>query len=192
LSEYVITLATNLPATLLDINNTVPKDMYEENREKARHYKLNDLFMGFHCGNTPICYIKNAEMKYQLIMHKFLEPNKDPDISRGTLEGTIIPGDITLFRLQGTSDYELRSYIAQGEVLDINPKSFGGIGVFAVKEMARFYRHILIAKRFPHHTGIAFKHIGKVLFETMKMLGINDIAFNQPSNRLYRNENPFA
>src|SRR5665648_530452 len=192
LSEYIITLATNLPATLLDINNTVPKDMYEENRKKVENYKLNDLFMGFHCGNTPICYIKNAEMKYQLIMHGLLEPDKDPDISRGTLEGTIIPGDITLFRLQGTTDYKLRSYIAQGEVLDINPKSFGGIGVFAVKEMARFYRHILISKRFPHHTGVAFKHIGKVLFEAMKMLGINDIAFNQPSNILYRNENPFT
>lgn len=192
LSEYIITLATNLPATLLDINNTVPKDMYEGNVEKVKNYKPNDLFMGFHCGNTPICYLKNAEMKYQLIMHRLIEPDKDPDISRGTLEGTIIPGDITLFRLQGTADYELKSYIAQGEVLDINPKSFGGIGVFAIKEMARFYRHILIAKRFPHHTGIAFKHTGKVLFGAMKMLGINDIAFNQPSNLLYRNENPFA
>ena len=192
LSEYIITLATNLPATLLDINNTVPKDMHEENVEKVKNYKLNDLFMGFHCGNTPICYIKNAEMKYQLIMHRLLEPDKDPDISRGTLEGTIIPGDITLFRLQSTADYELRSYIAQGEVLDINPKSFGGIGIFAIKEMARFYRHILITKRFPHHTGVAFKHAGKVLFEAMKMLRISDIAFNQPSNLLYRNENPFA
>lgn len=192
LSEYIITLATNLPATLLDINNTVPKDMYEGNVEKVKNYKPNDLFMGFHCGNTPICYLKNAEMKYQLIMHRLIEPDKDPDISRGTLEGTIIPGDITLFRLQGTADYELKSYIAQGEVLDINPKSFGGIGVFAIKEMARFYRHILIAKRFPHHTGIAFKHTGKVLFGAMKMLGINDIAFNQPSNLLYRTENPFA
>lgn len=192
LSEYIITLATNLPATLLDINNTVPKDMYEGNVEKVKNYKPNDLFMGFHCGNTPICYLKNAEMKYQLIMHRLIEPDKDPDISRGTLEGTIIPGDITLFRLQGTADYELKSYIAQGEVLDINPKSFGGIGVFAIKEMARFYRHILIAKRFPHHTGIAFKHTGKVLFGAMKMLGINDIAFNQPPNLLYRTENPFA
>jgi L-fucose isomerase-like protein len=192
LSEYIITLATDLPPTLLDINNTVPKDMYEENKEKVKNYKLNDLFMGFHCGNTPTCHIKNAELKYQLIMHRLLEQNKEPDISRGTIEGIINPGDITLFRLQGTADCELRSYIAQGEVLDINPKSFGGIGVFAVKEMARFYRHILIEKRFPHHTGIAFKHAGKVLFETMKMLGINDIAFNQPSNLLYRNENPFA
>jgi len=176
LSEYIITLATHLPPTLLDINNTVPKDMYEENKEKVKHYKLNDLFMGFHCGNTP----------------RLLEPNKDPDISRGTIEGIINPGDITLFRLQGTADGELRSYIAQGEVLDINPKSFGGIGVFAVSEMARFYRHILIEKRFPHHTGIAFKHVGKILFEAMKMLRINDIAFNQPSNLPYRSENPFA
>jgi len=192
LSEYIITLATDLPPTLLDINNTVPKDMYEENKEKVKHYKLNDLFMGFHCGNTPSCYLKNAELKYQLIMHRLLEQNKEPDISRGTIEGIINPGDITLFRLQGTADGELRSYIAQGEVLDINPKSFGGIGVFAVKEMARFYRHILIEKRFPHHTGIAFKHAGKILFEAMKMLRINDIAFNQPSNLPYRSENPFS
>ena len=192
LTEYIITLATNMPPTLLDINNTVPKDMYEENMEKIKNYKLNDLFMGFHCGNTPTCYLKNAELKYQLIMHRLLEPNKEPDITRGTIEGIINPGDITLFRLQGTADGELRSYIAQGEVLDINPKSFGGIGVFAVKEMARFYRHILIEKRFPHHTGIAFKHAGKVLFEAMKMLRINDIAFNQPSNLPYRNENPFS
>lgn len=192
LSEYIITLATNLPATILDINNTVPKDMYEENIQKVKNYKLNDLFMGFHCGNTPICYLKDAEIKYQLIMHRLIEKNKEPDITRGTLEGTIIPGDITLFRLQGTADCKLKSYIAQGEILDINPKSFGGIGVFAVSEMARFYRHVLIAKRFPHHTGIAFKHTGKVLFEAMKMLGVNDIAFNQPSNQLYGNENPFS
>lgn len=192
LSEYIITLATNLPATILDINNTVPKDMYEENIQKVENYKLNDLFMGFHCGNTPICYLKDAEIKYQLIMHRLIEKNKEPDITRGTLEGTIIPGDITLFRLQGTADCKLKSYIAQGEILDINPKSFGGIGVFAVSEMARFYRHVLIAKRFPHHTGIAFKHTGKVLFEAMKMLGVNDIAFNQPSNQLYGNENPFS
>ena len=86
----------------------------------------------------------------------------------------------------------MKSYIAQGEVLDINPRSFGGIGIFAIKEMARFYRYILIEKRFPHHTGIAFKHVGKVLFEAMKMLPIDGIDFNQPSNLLYRKENPFA
>jgi len=112
------------------------------------------------------------------------------NLTRGTIEGNIVPGNITLFRLQSTADCELRSYIAQGEVLDINPKSFGGIGVFVVKEMARFYRYILIGKGFPHHTD-SIKHTGKVLFETMKMFDVGYIAFNQPPNLPYRGENIF-
>jgi L-fucose isomerase-like protein len=191
LSEYIITCATNMPATLLDINNTVPKDMYDNNKVQFEGYKLCDTFMGFHCGNTPSCCMKNCGMKYQLIMHRLLEPDKDPDISRGTLEGAIRPGDITLFRLQSTADCQLRSYVAEGEVADVDPKSFGGIGIFAVKEMARFYRHVLIAKRYPHHAGVAFKHAGKILFAAMKMLGVEDVAFNQPASMLYKNENPF-
>ncbi|AEE97500.1 L-fucose/L-arabinose isomerase family protein [Mahella australiensis] len=191
LSEYVITCATQMPPTLLDINNTVPKDMYEHNKSKFEGYKPTDLFMGFHCGNTNKGCMVNASMRYQLIMHRTLEPDKEPDITRGTLEGTIRPGEITLFRLQGTADCQLRSYIAQGEVIDVDPKSFGGIGVFAVREMGRFYRHVLITKRYPHHAGIAFKHAGKVLFAAMKMLGVDDIGLNQPSTVLYEDENPF-
>lgn len=191
LSEYIISCATCMPATILDINNTVPGDMYENNKELLKEYKLSDLFMGFHCGNTPSCCMKNASLKYQYIMHKLMEEDKEPDITRGTLEGTIMPGEITLFRLQSTAECILKSYIAEGEVMDLDPKSFGSIGVFAVKEMARFYRHVLMAKRYPHHAGIAFKHTGKVLYSTMKMLGIEDVAFNQPASSRYLNENPF-
>ncbi|WP_422448765.1 L-fucose/L-arabinose isomerase family protein [Thermoanaerobacterium sp. DL9XJH110] len=192
LSEYIITCATQLPATLLDINNTVPEDMYESHRDRIGDYKLNDLFMGFHCGNTPKACMKSCSMGYQLIMHRLLEPEKEPDITRGTLEGAIRPGDITLFRLQSTADCRLKSYIAEGEVLDIAPGSFGCIGVFAVREMGRFYRHVLIAERFPHHTAVAFRHAGKVLFASMKMLGIEDVRFNLPASMLYKDENPFA
>lgn len=191
LSEYIITSATNLPATLLDINNSVPRDMYENNKDKFNGYKLTDLFMGFHCGNTPSCCMKSFSMKYQLIMHRLLEPDKEPDISRGTLDGTIRPGDITFFRIQGTADCKLKSYVAEGEIIDVDPKSFGGIGVFAINEMGRFYRHVLIAKRYPHHGGVAFKHAGKILYAAMKMLGIEDVAFNQPAGMLYKDENPF-
>ncbi|MGB2845914.1 MAG: fucose isomerase, partial [Candidatus Aminicenantaceae bacterium] len=62
---------------------------------------------------------------------------------------------------------------------------------FAVKEMARFYRHVLLEKRYPHHSAIAFKHAGKTLFAAMKMLGVEDVSFNQPKGKLYRSENPF-
>lgn len=191
LSEYIITCATQMPATLLDINNSVPKDMYLNNKDKFEGYSLTDLFMGFHCGNTPGSCLKNSSMNYQLIMKRLLEPDKEPDISRGTLEGTIRPGDITFFRLQGTADSSLRSYVAEGEIIDVDPCTFGGTGIFAIKEMGRFYRHVLIAKRYPHHGGVAFRHAGKVLFSAMKMLGVEDVAFNRPASMLYKNENPF-
>ena len=29
--------------------------------------------MGFHCGNTPSCCMKNCAMKYQLIMNRLME-----------------------------------------------------------------------------------------------------------------------
>ncbi|MDX1358705.1 MAG: fucose isomerase, partial [Clostridia bacterium] len=121
LSEYILTVATLKPATLLDINNTVPNDMYEAHIKGTYRYSPTDVFMGFHCGNTPSCLMKNPEMKYQLIMHRLLEPDSEPNISRGTLEGQIAPNPITLFRLQGTADCMLRSYMAEGEVLDVDP-----------------------------------------------------------------------
>ena len=57
--------------------------------------------------------------------------------------------------------------------------------------MGRFYRYVLIEKRFPHHTSIAFKHAGKTLFSAMKMLGLNEIFYNLPESVYYKDENPF-
>ena len=192
LSEYMAMCATRLPATLLDINNTVPSDMYEDAKDHVGHYKPSDLFMGFHCGNTAASCLLDGAMKFQLIMNRLLEAGQEPDITRGTLEGRIRPGEITIFRLQSTADAKLRAYVAEGEVLDVDPKSFGSIGVFAVKEMGRFYRHVLIEKRFPHHTAVAFKHAGKALFSATKMLGVDDIGFNQTAGFVYKSENPFG
>lgn len=41
------------------------------------------------------------------------------EVTNGTLEGDIAPGDITFYRLQSTSDNKLRAYVAQGEVLPV-------------------------------------------------------------------------
>jgi L-fucose isomerase-like protein len=131
------------------------------------------------------------EMRYQLIMHRLMEPGRKPDITRGTLEGRIRTGEVTIFRLQSTADTALRSYVAEGEVLDIDPKSFGGIGVIGIREMGRFYRHVLIEKRFPHHTAVAFRHVGKTLWAALRMLGVEDISFNRPAGQPYPTENPF-
>ena len=194
LSEYIGACITDDAVTLLDINNSVPKYIYDEDIQGRYDYTLTDTFMGFHCGNTPECKMcSDRAVKYQLIQHRLLEPEgSDPDFTRGTLEGDIAASDITFYRLQCDSEGNLRSYIAQGEVLDVKTRSFGGIGVFAIKEMGRFYRHVLIQKRYPHHGAVAFAHVGKALFETFKLLGVEDIAWNQPKTLPYPTENPWA
>jgi len=156
------------------------------------NYTMEDLWMGFHCGNTAVSCIVQPVMQHQLIMHRLLEPDEAPNITRGTIEGQIKSGPISVYRIQATPEAQLRAYVANGEVLNINPQSFGCIGVFAVEEMGRFYRHVLIEKRFPHHTAVAFKHAAKYLFTASRMLGLDEVYFNQPKGQMYPSENPFV
>jgi L-fucose isomerase-like protein len=189
LSEFIGTVVSNDTVTLLDINNSVPKDMYEEDIKPKYDYTLQDTFMGFHCGNTASSKLSFCEMKYQMIMARSLPI----EVTQGTLEGDIVPGDITFFRLQSTSDNKLRAYIAQGEVLPVATRSFGSIGVFAIPEMGRFYRHVLIEGGFPHHGAVAFGHHGKALYEVFKYIGVpvEEIGYNQPAGVRYPTENPW-
>ncbi|WP_426348518.1 L-fucose/L-arabinose isomerase family protein [Alloiococcus sp. CFN-8] len=189
LSEFIGTIVSNDTVTLLDINNSVPKDMYKEEIKGKYSYTQEDTFMGFHCGNTAAGKLSFCEMKYQMIMARALPE----EVTQGTLEGDIIPGDITFYRLQSTADSKLRAYIAQGEVLPVATRSFGSIGVFAIPEMGRFYRHVLIEGGFPHHGAVAFGHFGKPLFEVFKYIGVpvEDIGYNQPAGVRYPTENPW-
>ena len=143
LSEFIGTVVSNDTVTLLDINNSVPKDMYNEDIKGKFNYTLQDVF--------------------------------------------------TFFRLQSTSDNILRAYIAQGEVLPVASRSFGAIGVFAIPEMGRFYRHVLIEGGFPHHGAVAFGHHGKALYEVFKYIGVpvDEIGYNQPAGVRYPTENPW-
>ena len=193
LSEYLGACITGDAVTLLDINNSVPASLFHERIEGKYPCKLTDTFMGFHCGNTPSCKMcANRAVKYQLIQNRLLENGGEPDFTRGTLEGDLAASDITFYRLQCDSQGVLRAYIAEGEILDVPTGSFGGIGVFAIPEMGRFYRHVLIEKRYPHHGAVAFAHIGKTLFEIFRYLGIGDISYNQPAGERYPTENPFG
>ena len=191
-SEYIGVCVSQKPVTLLDINNTVPADIYNDDIAGKFPYTHKDTFMGFHCGNTASCLVKEPEMKFQRIMKRNLEPDSEPNISRGTLEGDIVDGNITFFRFQSTADAQLKGYIAEGEVLPVATRSFGSIGIFAINEMGRFYRHVLVQKNYPHHGAVAFGHYGKALHSVMTYLGITDIGFNQPKGMLYPTENPFA
>ena len=190
LSEFIGTVVSQDAVTLLDINNSVPRDMYEKDIKDKYDYTQNDTFMAFHCGNTTSGKLSFCSMKYQMIMARTLPE----EVTQGTLEGDIVPGDITFYRLQSTADCKLRAYIAQGEVLPVATRSFGAIGIFAIPEMGRFYRHVLVEKNYPHHGAVAFGHFGKPLFEVFKMLGVevDEIGHNQPKGVRYPTENPWG
>ena len=190
LSEFIGTVVSQDAVTLLDINNTVPPVLYNDEIKGKYDYTQKDTFMGFHCGNTCSRKLAFCEMKYQKIMARSLPI----EVTNGTLEGDIAPGPITFYRLQSTSDAKLRAYIAEGEVLPVATRSFGSIGVFAIKEMGRFYRHVLIEKNFPHHGAVAFGNYGKALYEVFKYIGVpvEEIGYNQPAGVRYPTENPFA
>lgn len=190
LSEFIGTVVSQDVVTLLDINNSVPADMYNEEIKGKYNYTQKDTFMGFHCGNTASSKLTSCEMKYQMIMARSLLE----EVTQGTLEGDIVPGDITFFRLQSTADNILRAYIAQGEVLPVATRSFGSIGIFAIPEMGRFYRHVLIEKNFPHHGAVAFGHFGKTLYEVFKYIGVpvEEIGYNQLKETRYPTENPWG
>ncbi len=186
-SEFIGMSVSEDIVTLLDINNSVPADMYDEHIKGKFDYTHKDTFMGFHCGNTAASKLSFCEMRNQKIMARALPK----EVTYGTLEGDIAPSDITFFRLQSTSDAKLTAYVAQGEVLPVATKSFGAIGVFAISEMGRFYRHVLIEKNYPHHGAVTFGHHGKAIFEVFKYLGVEDIGYNQPKSVPYKTENPF-
>lgn len=193
LSEYIGACVAQDAVTILDINNSVPTDMYDSSiKDKAfllGSYSEKDIFMGFHCGNTAACKLKSCKICNQRIMARSLPA----DVTKGTIEGDLIPGKATVYRLQSSADTKLKAYVAQGEILPVETRSYGSIGIFAIKDMIRFYRHVLIEKNYPHHAAVMFDHYGKYLFEIFKYIGIpvEDIDYNKRKEKYYPTENPF-
>ena len=182
-SELMCQYASDAPVTMLDINHTIPADMLEG----VKGVQKENVVGLFHCGNVPSKYLKQPKVCFQLIMSRLVEPGKKPDITRGTLEGDIKAGDITLLQIHGSGD-GLRAYICEGEFLDIPSRTFGSVGAAYIPDFMRFYRNCMLGK-FHHHAAVAFKHCGGVLYDALKQLGVKEIY--TPQAALYPAENPF-
>ena len=103
----------------------------------------------------------------------------------------MISGKMTMFRLHSDPDGRLKAYVANGEILPAEVNTYGDYGIFAVKEMERFYRYVLVEQHFPHHAAILFENQAEAVFEVLRYLGITSIAYNQPQSLPYAAENPF-
>ena len=117
------------------------------------------------------------------------------EVTQGTLEGDIKPGSITLLPPPEHGRQQAESLHCTGRgASGCQDNAFWPIGVFAIPEMGRFYRHVLIEKNYPHHGAVAFGNYGKALFEVSQVhwRDVEEIGYNQPKSVRYKTENPFA
>ena len=191
-SEYIAECVSNDAVAFLDVNNNVPRPVYETKIEgkqfDGKEYSIDDLFIGYHCGVTCSSKLVSCSMECHFINEQLIGEEK----SKGTIQGQIKPGPVTMFRLQGGRDGKLRAYIAQGQILPVSVDTYGGFGIIAIPEFGRFLRNVVIEKHFPNHTAIAFGHYGKELTAVMRQLGIGEVDYNHPKDVPYPCENQFA
>ena len=190
-TEYIGQCVSNDIVTILNINNNIPKELYNERIKNidfdGHKYALNDLFLGYHCGVTPACKLNKTSLDYHFVNKQLIGEEK----SKGTIQGTLQAGGITIFRLQGTRDGILRAYIAEGNVLPVEMDTYGGQGIIAIPEMERFIRNVVIEKQYPNHCAVLFGHYGKKLMAVLKSIGVKDIDYNHPKDVPYPNEDVF-
>lgn len=191
LSEYIGLCVSGQSVAFLDINNLVPKDLYEAEIEGKYPYRYEDLFIGFHCGNAPTEIMAEHELKYKKNRREPHLPETGQELTRGTLEGPLKQGEVACYRLHAAPDGGLQAYIADGEILEVAAKTYGCHAIFNVSEMSRFYRHVLIEKNFPHHSAILYGEFAQHLYDLFRYLGIPYIGYNQPADERYETENPF-
>lgn len=184
-AELLGQYASDQSVTILDLNHSIPEDLHPS----LSDYPLQDLVGLFHCGNTDPKRLISPSMKFQVIMNRLMEPHGEPDITRGTIEGQIAASPITVLQVHGTGG-NIHAYIAEGEFLDLDPKTFGCTGTAHIPGFRRFYRHVLLG-RFHHHSAIAFNHCGSILYDALKLLGAVTIYTPFTDTQLYPNENPF-
>ena len=79
-------------------------------------------------------------------------------------------------------------------MLPVATRSFGSIGIVAIPEMGRFYRHVLIEEVTRITARLLLDTYGKALFEVFKYIGVpvEEIGYNQPAGVRYPTENPWG
>jgi len=169
--------ASNTSATMLDFNHDIPADLLA-----GTGVAKKNVAGVFHCGRTcKNCLKSGACLNFQLIMASLMPK----EITFGTMEGTINPGPVTIVRVHhhpcppevGGGFYQ--AFVVEGDIMDLDPSTFGGTAVLKVDGLDDFYRDVMIERGFPHHVIIAFGHCGKILIDALTMMAI-PVFTNKP------------
>lgn len=146
---YALTLATGVPAALLDWNNNYGDDP--------------DKCVLFHCSNVPKACFSHMQMGCQDIVGSTVGFEN----AHGTCVGRIKPGPFTFARVS-TDDLSgrIRAYAGEGEFTEDPLETFGGAGVAHIPDLQQLL-HLLCASGFEHHVAIAHARVARTLGEAM-------------------------
>ena len=127
-----------------------------------------NLFQAWHCGKAPPSLFVS---KPTIRSHEILLPLLGEDISHGTLEGEIKPGEVTLCRLV-EHDGAFRALVSKGQIEPSPWKQMrGSWGWVRMPDLNQLYR-ILIEKGFSHHVSLIHGDYAQVTAEVCNQLGM--------------------
>lgn len=191
-SEYIGQCISGDVVTILNINNNIPRNIYEKkimgNKYDGKEYEYEDVMLGYHCGVTPSCKLSSARLGHHFVNKRLI----GEECSMGTIQGRLSSAKVTIFRIQAMRDNRIRAYVAQGQLLPVQIDTYGGYGIIAISQFMRFLRNVIIERHFPNHCAVLFGHFGRELINLLKALGVEEIYYNHPKEIPYPNENFYS
>ncbi len=154
LSMYGLSLASKVPAALVDWNNNYGGD--------------DDKCVLFHCGNWPKAFAPDTKVANAPILGSTLGVEN----TYGAMEGRAPAGPLTYFRLT-TDDTRgvVRGYVGEGKLTDDELKTFGQRAVAHVPGLQKLLRYVC-EEGFEHHVAVNLSNCGEILNEACtKYLG---------------------
>ena len=146
---YALTLATGVPAALLDWNNNYGDDP--------------DSCVLFHCSNLPTACMSCATMAQQDIIGGTVGLEN----TYGTVVGSIKPGPFTFARVS-TNDMlgSVEAYVGEGRFTEDPLDTFGGAGVARIDDLQGLLKQ-MCRRGFEHHVAVSHDTVGRALAEAM-------------------------
>ena len=193
LSEYMSICATELPPAHPGYQQLRSQGHVRGKQKAIGDYALSDLWMGFHCGNTSSACLMKPSMQYQLIMHRLHGAGAASRISRAERwkdrsRPARSPSSASNRRRKRAS----RPMWPTGKCSTSIPGRSAPSACLPIREMGRFYRHVLIEKTIPASHGHCIQACRQNPFCRLQdARRRRSLLQSVPRKVLYPTENPF-
>lgn len=149
-SMYALQLAAEAPTAIVDLNNNYGDDP--------------DKCVLFHCGNWPLNFYTDAEMKTAEVLGTTL----GADNVWGAINGRAPAAPLTIARIS-TDDVNgiCKAYVADGRFVDDPLDTFGSRAVVEIPGLQRLLKHICV-NGFEHHAAMSAARTGAALVEALR------------------------